>query len=107
MLLQAKRCLFFITSWYLVSSCTMSAVHAATPEEKALVARIEQLTGHLTRSPTGEIVAIDLENRPATDDDMKLLVAAPNLKSSSSGERALPIRGSNHSRHSANLKTCN
>ncbi|HJS07856.1 MAG TPA: hypothetical protein VJ809_09350, partial [Pirellulales bacterium] len=46
----------------------------------ALVARIAQLGGHIVRSESGEIVAIDLANRPTGDEDLRLLAAAPHLQ---------------------------
>ena len=49
-------------------------------DQKALADRVEQLAGQVTRDPAGDIIAIDLENRPATEDDLKLLAAAPNLQ---------------------------
>ena len=53
---------------------------AAAPNDAQLTARINQLAGRLERDADGAIVTIDLSNRPATDDDLRLLAAAPSLQ---------------------------
>ncbi|HEX2477626.1 MAG TPA: hypothetical protein VHK01_22910, partial [Lacipirellulaceae bacterium] len=52
----------------------------AAGEGDALVTRIEQLGGHIGRSESGDIVAIDLANRGTGDEDLRLLSAAPQLQ---------------------------
>src|SRR3954468_6275703 len=78
--MQPMRSLFVLAIWCVATLCTISPSHAAQPDEKALAARVEQLVGQVTRSKSGDIIAIDLENRAATDNDLKLLSAAPNLQ---------------------------
>src|SRR5690349_1832545 len=77
--MQSVRRLFVFIAWSLAA---LSGVvgSSARADDKALVARVEQLLGHVTRSKSGEVVAIDLENRGATNDDLKLLAGAPNLQ---------------------------
>ena len=44
----------------------MAANVAVAGQTDALVARIEQLGGHISQSETGDIVGVDLANRPTT-----------------------------------------
>jgi hypothetical protein len=78
--MQSMRSLFVFAIWSGTTLGAIAASHAAPPEEKALAARVEQLLGQVTRSKSGDIIAIDLENRAATNDDLKLLSGAPNLQ---------------------------
>ena len=78
--MQPIRSLFAFAIWCVATLCVIAASHAAQPEEKALAARVEQLIGQVTRSKSGDIIAVDLENRAATNDDLKLLAGAPNLQ---------------------------
>src|SRR2546421_308011 len=78
--MHPTRTLFLFAIWSLASLCYTMASYAARADRNVLEARVNQLVGQLTRSKSGEIIAIDLENRAATDDDLKLLTAAPNLQ---------------------------
>src|SRR5438046_32203 len=76
---QMRYSVAFAAGYFAILLCTTMA-SAAGADQKALAARVEQLVGQVTRSKSGDIVAIDLNSRPATDDDLQLLVAAPNLQ---------------------------
>src|SRR3954452_21595916 len=78
--MQHIRCPILYAVIVAAAICSMSGLQALADDEKALVARVEQLVGQVTRSKSGDIIAIDLENRAATDDDLKLLSAAPDLQ---------------------------
>ena len=78
--MQPVRSLFVFAICCVTTVGTIAISPAAMADEKALAARVEQLLGQVTRSKLGEIVAVDLENRGATNDDLKLLAGAPNLK---------------------------
>jgi len=78
MLLPSIRLL--IVSLCFVGPCYTASVTAAEADQKALVTRVEQLVGQVTKNKSGEIIAIDLDNRAATDNDLKLLAAAPSLE---------------------------
>src|SRR5450432_40893 len=70
----------------IVAFCAVAAAAVVTMAAEpagdldALVARINALSGRIDKSDTGKIVAIDLANRPATDDDVRLLAAATDLQ---------------------------
>src|SRR6185503_2522302 len=78
--MQPKRSLFVFSIWCVATLCAIAASQAAQPDEKALTTRVEQLIGRVTRSKSGDIIAVDLENRAATNVDLKLLAGAPNLQ---------------------------
>ena len=69
--MQSMRTLFVFTSWSVATICVVAASQAAPPDQQALVARVEQLIGRVTRSKSGDIIAVDLENRAATNDDRR------------------------------------
>ena len=65
-----------------VGGCEWTAASgiAAAPTRRQLEARSSSWRGGWNAARTGAIVAIDLSNRPATDEDLKLLAAAPELQ---------------------------
>ena len=72
--MRLMRSLFIFATWSVAALGSLTEVNAAAADDKALVARVKQLVGQVTRSKSGNIIAIDLENRAATNDDLKLLV---------------------------------
>src|SRR4029079_2607136 len=70
--MQSPSSLFIFTLGCIATLCPAATSRSAPPEERALAGRVEQLLGHVTRSKAGDIIAVDLENRAATNDDLKL-----------------------------------
>src|SRR5689334_12704491 len=66
--------------WILAAACMTALAGAAHGDQKALVDRVEQLGGQITRDQGGDVIAINLDSRPTQDADLKLLAAAPNLQ---------------------------
>src|SRR5689334_17525656 len=75
-----RTSMLFAVAAMVTISATSGSV-AAAADQKALVARVEQLVGQITRSKSGDIIAVDLDDRAGTDNDLKLLSAAPKLQS--------------------------
>ena len=71
--MQRLKKVWFGGSLALVVGCCALVAATAQADQKALIDRVEQLGGQLTRDPAGEIIGINLENRPATDADLELL----------------------------------
>src|SRR4051794_21857667 len=78
--MQSNRCSFVLAISVAAAIHSSHVRSVAAADQTALVARVEKLVGQITHSKSGEITAIDLENRGATDDDLKLLSAAPSLQ---------------------------
>ena len=66
--MQPMRSLFIFAFWAVSRpSARWPRRRRLRPNEKALAARVEQLLGQVTRSKSGDIIAVDLENRAATE----------------------------------------
>src|SRR5882762_7829782 len=65
-------------SLVLLSSGALAAEGSA--DLATLVARVAALSGRVDKSDAGQVVAIDLSNRAATDEDLRLLAAVPDLQ---------------------------
>ncbi len=75
-----KLHLFSLLAILVVPFEVVPRASAAESADAQLVARVEKLAGKIVRNEAGEIVEIDLANRPTTNDDLKRLSAAPQLQ---------------------------
>ena len=58
-------------------------------DQAELVARVDRLAGFYEKDNDGNVTVVDFLDRPATDNDLKLLAAAPKLQT-------LILWGANH-----------
>jgi hypothetical protein len=65
----------------IIATLTLVAMtHVAQAEPATdVVARIDELGGQITKDTGGRIVEVNLANRPATDDDLRLLASLLQL----------------------------
>src|SRR5215208_51778 len=75
----SKIFVFVMSSLIVVANCAITAA-ATSADQQKLADRVKELAGQVTLDSAGQIIAIDLDNRPTTDDDLRLLAAAPNLQ---------------------------
>ena len=80
--------------WCDVASNCADPRSAVADDQKRWWIGWNSLGGQVTRDPAGDIIAIDLENRPTTDDDLKLFAADPNLQKLVVWVTGSPIRES-------------
>src|SRR4029077_6841350 len=78
---RSARFVFALSCFISLASGVMGALVAHADNDLApLVARVTALPGRIDKSDGGKLVAIDLSNRPVTDDDLQLIATAADLQ---------------------------